>query len=135
MAAAQRILWVSWPGGGLNLRPLDTGCSSTAFQSADQVLNIWILWVFWQPAAEQGWFTANPNASTVGVQIYRRMGFALADGPDIEDEWHCFDALDAPPDHPARNDQDTFYLRDGGLLRTHTSVQIRTMESAPPPSA
>jgi len=62
------------------------------------------------------------------------MGFALADGPDIETEWHCFDALNTPPDHPARNEQDTFYLPDGRLLRTHTStVQIRTMEAAPPP--
>jgi phenylalanyl-tRNA synthetase alpha chain len=62
------------------------------------------------------------------------MGFALADGPDIEDEWHCFDALNTPPEHPARNEQDTFYLPDGRLLRTHTStVQIRTMQSAKPP--
>ncbi len=69
-----------------------------------------------------------------GIQIFRRMGFALADGPDVEDEWHCFDALNTPADHPARNEQDTFYLRDGRLLRTHTStVQIRTMEAAPPP--
>src|SRR5437588_8109302 len=69
-----------------------------------------------------------------GIQIFRRMGFALADGPDIEDEWHCFDALNTPPDHPARTEQDTFYLPDGRLLRTHTStVQIRTMESALPP--
>src|SRR5947208_7246407 len=68
------------------------------------------------------------------IQIFRRMGFALADGPDIEDEWHCFDALNTPPEHPARTEQDTFYLPDGRLLRTHTStVQIRTMESAPPP--
>ena len=68
------------------------------------------------------------------IQIFRRMGFALADGPDIETEWHCFDALNTPPDHPARNEQDTFYLPDGRLLRTHTStVQIRTMEQAPPP--
>jgi phenylalanyl-tRNA synthetase alpha chain len=68
------------------------------------------------------------------IQIFRRMGFSLADGPDIEDEWHCFDALNTPPDHPARNEQDTFYLPDGRLLRTHTStVQIRAMESAPPP--
>jgi len=68
------------------------------------------------------------------IDIFRRMGFALADGPDIEDEWHCFDALNTPPDHPARSEQDTFYLPDGRLLRTHTStVQIRTMESAPPP--
>jgi phenylalanyl-tRNA synthetase alpha chain len=68
------------------------------------------------------------------IQIFRRMGFALADGPDVEDEWHCFDALNTPPDHPARTEQDTFYLPDGHLLRTHTStVQIRTMESAAPP--
>jgi phenylalanyl-tRNA synthetase alpha chain len=68
------------------------------------------------------------------IQIFRKMGFALADGPDIETEWHCFDALNTPPDHPARNEQDTFYLPDGRLLRTHTStVQIRTMEQAPPP--
>lgn len=68
------------------------------------------------------------------IAIFRRMGFALAEGPDVEDEWHCFDALNTPPDHPARAEQDTFYLPDGHLLRTHTStVQIRTMESAPPP--
>ena len=67
-------------------------------------------------------------------EIFRRMGFALADGPDIETEWHCFDALNTPPDHPARNEQDTFYLPDGRLLRTHTStVQIRAMQSAAPP--
>jgi phenylalanyl-tRNA synthetase alpha chain len=68
------------------------------------------------------------------IEIFRRMGFALADGPDIEDEWHCFDALNTPPEHPARNEQDTFYLADGRLLRTHTStVQIRTMQAGPPP--
>jgi phenylalanyl-tRNA synthetase alpha chain len=68
------------------------------------------------------------------IEIFRRMGFALADGPDIEDEWHCFDALNTPPEHPARNEQDTFYLLDGRLLRTHTStVQIRAMQAAPPP--
>jgi phenylalanyl-tRNA synthetase alpha chain len=68
------------------------------------------------------------------IAIFRRMGFALAEGPDIEDEWHCFDALNTPADHPARAEQDTFYLPDGRLLRTHTStVQIRTMQAAPPP--
>jgi phenylalanyl-tRNA synthetase alpha chain len=68
------------------------------------------------------------------VRIFRRMGFAIAEGPDIETEWHCFDALNTPPHHPARNEQDTFYLPDGRLLRTHTStVQIRTMENQPPP--
>ena len=68
------------------------------------------------------------------VSIFRRMGFALADGPDVETEWHCFDALNTPADHPARNEKDTFYLPDGRLLRTHTStVQIRTMEQTGPP--
>lgn len=68
------------------------------------------------------------------VSIFRRMGFSLADGPDIETEFHCFDALNTPGDHPARNEQDTFYLPDGRLLRTHTSsVQIRVMENQPPP--
>lgn len=68
------------------------------------------------------------------VRCFRRMGFAIADGPDIETEWHCFDALNTPPDHPARNEQDTFYLPDGRLLRSHTStVQIRVMEQNDPP--
>lgn len=68
------------------------------------------------------------------VKCFRRMGFSIADGPDIETEWHCFDALNTPPDHPARNEQDTFYLPDGRLLRSHTStVQIRVMENTPPP--
>ena len=68
------------------------------------------------------------------IAIFRRMGFALAEGPDVESEWHCFDALNTPPDHPARNEQDTFFLPDGRVLRTHTStVQIRTMVNAPPP--
>lgn len=68
------------------------------------------------------------------VRSFRRMGFAIADGPDIETEWHCFDALNTPADHPARNEQDTFYLPDGRLLRSHTStVQIRVMETTPPP--
>ncbi len=68
------------------------------------------------------------------VALLRRMGFAMADGPDIETEWHCFDALNTPADHPARNEQDTFYLPDGRLLRTQTStVQVRVMERAAPP--
>ncbi|MEP6955383.1 MAG: phenylalanine--tRNA ligase subunit alpha, partial [Chthoniobacterales bacterium] len=68
------------------------------------------------------------------IAIFRRMGFALAEGPDVETEWYCFDALNTAPDHPARNEQDTFYLADGRLLRTHTStVQIRTMQAGPPP--
>ena len=68
------------------------------------------------------------------IQILRRMGFALAEGPEIEDEFHCFDALNTPADHPARNEKDTFYFDSGKLLRTHTSsVQVRTMENQTPP--
>ena len=68
------------------------------------------------------------------IQILRRLGFAIADGPEIETEFHCFDALNTPPDHPARNESDTFYLANGKLLRTHTStVQIRAMEQQAPP--
>ncbi len=68
------------------------------------------------------------------VRILRRMGFSLADGPEIEDEWHCFDALNTPEDHPARNEKDTFYFDSGKLLRTQTStVQARVMEKQAPP--
>src|SRR5439155_18109745 len=88
------------------------------------------------------------------VRAFRKIGFVVADGPEVEDEWHCFDALNTPADHPARDTQDTFYLATnpsssspspGGegrsegerkplLLRTHTSsVQIRVMKSQPPP--
>src|ERR1700739_594464 len=62
------------------------------------------------------------------IHWFRRLGFALAAGPDIETEWNCFDALNTPPNHPARNETDTFYLFDGRLLQTHTStVQDSTM--------
>lgn len=71
--------------------------------------------------------------------IFADMGFSIAQGPDIEDDFHNFTALNIPPEHPARQMHDTFYFpeRDGGerkLLRTHTSpVQIRTMRAGPPP--
>ena len=86
------------------------------------------------------------------VRAFRKIGFAVADGPEIEDEFHCFDALNTPADHPARDLQDTFYLTNNAannspssgredrgdgerkLLRTHTSsVQIRVMQKQPPP--
>ncbi len=68
------------------------------------------------------------------IRILRRLGFSLAEGPEIETEYHCFDALNTPPEHPARNEKDTFYFDSGKLLRTHTStVQVRTMEGNAPP--
>jgi len=71
------------------------------------------------------------------VEIFVGMGFSVASGPDIEDEYHNFDALNFQPDHPARDMQDTFFIksdREEILLRTHTSpVQIRVMQSQKPP--
>jgi phenylalanyl-tRNA synthetase alpha chain len=81
-------------------------------------------------------------------RILRKVGFTVADGPEVETEFYCFDALNTPPDHPARNAQDTFYFPPGArfenvskhrsderyLLRTHTSsVQVRTMLKGQPP--
>jgi phenylalanyl-tRNA synthetase alpha chain len=67
-------------------------------------------------------------------EIFLRMGYDVEDGPEAEDDWHNFEALNIPPDHPARDDQDTFYLPGGLLLRTHTSpVQVRVMEQRQPP--
>jgi phenylalanyl-tRNA synthetase alpha chain len=68
------------------------------------------------------------------VGIFERLGYATADGPEIEDDWYNFEALNFPPHHPARAMHDTFYFPDGRLLRTHTSpVQIRVMQTQKPP--
>jgi phenylalanyl-tRNA synthetase alpha chain len=68
------------------------------------------------------------------IDVFWGMGFEIARGPDIEDDYHNFEALNIPQDHPARDMQDTFFVSNGRLLRTHTSpVQIRTMESRKPP--
>ncbi|TDH18351.1 phenylalanine--tRNA ligase subunit alpha [Segetibacter sp. 3557_3] len=70
------------------------------------------------------------------VSIFKRLGFAVAEGPEIEDDWHNFTALNLPENHPARDMQDTFYLNQNPdyLLRTHTSsVQARVMEKQRPP--
>lgn len=79
------------------------------------------------------------------VDIFRKFGYDVAEGPEIEDDWHVFEALNFPPEHPAREMQDTFFVSEGEtaqdgskhnpvLLRTHTSsVQVRTMEKMPLP--
>lgn len=70
------------------------------------------------------------------VSIFKRLGFAVAEGPEIEDDWHNFGAMNLPEDHPARDMQDTFYINQdpAWLLRTHTSsVQARVMETQKPP--
>jgi len=67
-------------------------------------------------------------------QIFAEMGYSVAEGPEVEDDYHNFEALNFPPDHPARDTQDTFFVEGGLLLRTHTSpVQIRTMLARKPP--
>jgi phenylalanyl-tRNA synthetase alpha chain len=66
--------------------------------------------------------------------LFTSLGFLVLDGPEVESEYHNFDALNIPPDHPARDMQDTFWLEGGNLLRTHTSpVQVRGMENLGPP--
>lgn len=70
------------------------------------------------------------------VSVFRKIGFTIADGPEIEDDWHNFSALNMPENHPARDMQDTFFIQTDPavLLRTHTSnVQIRVMENQKPP--
>ena len=67
-------------------------------------------------------------------QIFQNMGFRVADGPEVESEYYNFEALNIPQGHPARDMQDTLFIGEGTVLRTHTSpVQVRTMESQPPP--
>jgi phenylalanyl-tRNA synthetase alpha chain len=66
--------------------------------------------------------------------IFAELGYSVAEGPEVEDDYHNFEALNFPPDHPARDTQDTFFLANGLLLRTHTSpVQVRTMLARKPP--
>ncbi len=68
------------------------------------------------------------------AEIFARMGFTIAYGPEVEDEWHIFDALNMPASHPARDPLDSFYITDSVILRSETSnVQIRVMESQEPP--
>jgi phenylalanyl-tRNA synthetase alpha chain len=68
------------------------------------------------------------------LEIFGRMGFGIAYGPEVEDEWHNFVALNIPPEHPARDPRDNFYIDDSMLLRSQTStIQIRVMETTKPP--
>ena len=93
------------------------------------------------PTRPEGEGRIHPISQTMDeiVQIFGQMGFSVAEGPDIEDDWKNFTALNIPEEHPARQEMDTFYLQADGegrrpVLRTHTSpVQIRTMMSSAPP--
>ena len=68
------------------------------------------------------------------VSVFRAMGYSVGEGPEVETDYYNFDALNIPEGHPARESQDTFYTTEGFALRSQTStVQIRVMESTPPP--
>ena len=68
------------------------------------------------------------------IEIFEKMGFSISLGPEIEDDWHNFSALNFPENHPARDMQDTFFIEKDISLRTHTSsVQVRVMEESDPP--
>ncbi len=74
------------------------------------------------------------QAERLILDCFMRMGFEVVESPEVELDWYCFEALNMPPDHPARDMQDTFYVEPKVVLRTHTSpVQIRTMEAQAPP--
>lgn len=80
--------------------------------------------------------TRHPITQTIEEmkRIFVSMGFGIADGPEIEDDYHNFEALNFPPDHPARDMQDTFFIEDSVVLRTHTTpIQIRVMKEHKPP--
>jgi len=93
------------------------------------------------PSRPEAQGSIHPISQTIDevIAIFGEMGYTVAEGPDIEEDWYNFTALNIPPDHPARQEHDTFYLnaeKEGQrmVLRTHTSpVQIRTMQSQEPP--
>ena len=113
----------------LEARKATLGASALAARLASEKVDVSL------PARPEGQGTLHPIGQVMDelAAIFGEMGFAWAEGPDIEDDWHNFTALNIPPDHPARQMQDTFYLpprADGTpmVLRTHTSpVQARTM--------
>lgn len=88
------------------------------------------------PGRKMGTGSFHPVTQTARriEEIFMQLGFAVEEGPEIEDDYHNFTALNIPDHHPSRASHDTFYFADGTLLRTHTSpVQIRTMEKQQPP--
>ena len=89
-----------------------------------------------QPGQWQSLGTRHPITQITDriTGIFQTLGFTVADGPDVETVWNNFDALNTPPDHPSRDEQDTFYLKNGDLMRCHTSpVQVRYMMANKPP--
>ncbi|GAO29231.1 phenylalanine--tRNA ligase subunit alpha [Geofilum rubicundum] len=126
---------------GMALNELKTEAQSTIQQLRDQFENA-------EPSGSGSDLTLPGTSFPLGgrhplsvvrnqiVDIFARLGFTVAEGPEIEDDWHVFSALNFPPEHPARDMQDTFFIHKDPdvLLRTHTSsVQVRVMEQQEPP--
>ena len=119
----------------IEARKTDLANSELAARLAEERIDVTL------PARPEATGRIHPISQTIDevIAILGEMGLTVAEGPDIEDDWHNFTALNIPPDHPARQEHDTFYLpgvQDGErmVLRTHTSpVQIRTMQQGEPP--
>jgi phenylalanyl-tRNA synthetase alpha chain len=95
---------------------------------------VWIDVTLPAPGPRPGSLHPITQIQTEIEDLFVSLGFMVLDGPEVETEYHNFDALNIPPEHPARDAQDTFWLTDGNLLRTHTSpVQVRGMERFSPP--
>jgi phenylalanyl-tRNA synthetase alpha chain len=108
-----------------------------AFDSAalnERLQTEWIDLTLPAPGPRPGSLHPVTQVQTELEDLFTSLGFAVLDGPEVETEYHNFDALNIPASHPARDMQDTFWLADGNLLRTHTSpVQVRGMERLGPP--
>lgn len=115
---------------GLEKKKSDLNQAAIAVQLAAETLDVTM------PGAYVPQGHVHPLNSTIdkALDIFVGLGYTIAQGPEMETDYYNFEALNTPPDHPARDMQDTFYLPDGNLLRTHTSaVQIHHMEDHEPP--
>lgn len=115
---------------GLEKKKSDLNQAAIAVQLAAETLDVTM------PGAYVPQGHIHPLNSTIdkALDIFVGLGYTIAQGPEMETDYYNFEALNTPPDHPARDMQDTFYLPDGNLLRTHTSaVQIHHMEDHEPP--
>jgi len=116
--------------GALNARRDALADAKLDLQLAGEALDVTL------PGRGQGTGSLHPITRTLErvEALFRSLGFTVADGPEIEDDFHNFTALNTPENHPARSMQDTFYVEGGMVLRTHTSpIQIRYMETHAPP--
>ena len=118
---------------------LETALESKKAQFAEEALRArldseWLDLTLPAPGPRPGSLHPVTQVQNELEDLFISMGFAVLDGPEVETEYYNFDALNIPADHPARDVQDTFWLRDGNLLRTHSSpVQVRGMEKLGPP--